>query len=211
MKQKNYFLNGEGDKWIQRNVKQISYKNFKNDLVIQEVKKIKYEFYKKKKIKILEIGCGNSARLVKIKNNNIKCYGLDPSKIAIRESLKRGIISKLGTADLLPFKKNYFDIIIFGFCLYVCDNSDYKKIKNECLRTLKKNSFIIIEDFYSKKKVIKKLHHNKKIKVTKMDFSKIFTNNKITLISRYIVHFFKKTYTKNIKDWCSVDTLLVKN
>lgn len=210
MKQKEYFLNGEGDKWIKRNLKEITLRNYNNDLVIEEIKKIKNTFYKKKKIKILEIGCGDSTRLKKIKNNEIFCYGLDPSKIAVEKSIKKGIVSKIGTADSVPFKNNYFDIVIFGFCLYVCDSSDYNKIKRECLRTLKNKSFIIIEDFFSKKKIIKKLRHNKKINVTKMDFAKIFCDNKIILISRFIVDYLKKKYTKNLNMWCSIDTLMVK-
>ena len=44
MKQKEYFLNGEGDKWIKRNLKEITLRNYNNDLVIEEIKKIKNTF-----------------------------------------------------------------------------------------------------------------------------------------------------------------------
>jgi len=209
MKQKNYFLSGEGDKWIKRNSKEISNRNYNNDLVLSELIKIKDCFFKKKKIKILEIGCGNSARLQKINSNEVACFGLDPSIIAINQSKKKGIAAQIGTADSLPFKNNFFDVVIFGFCLYVCDSSDYKKIKNECLRVLKNNSFIILEDFYSKKKITKKLRHNKKIIVTKMEFTKIFIDDRVTLISRYIVDYLKKKYTKKANMWSTIDTLMV--
>ena len=145
----------------------------------------------------------------KINSNEIACFGLDPSIIAVNQSKKKGIAAQIGTADSLPFKNNFFDVVIFGFCLYVCDSSDYKKIKNECLRVLKNNSFIILEDFYSKKKITKKLRHNKKIIVTKMEFTKIFIDDRITLISRYIVDYLKKKYTKKENMWSTIDTLMV--
>ena len=49
MKQKNYFLSGEGDKWIKRNSKEISNRNYNDDLVLSELIKIKDCFFKKKK------------------------------------------------------------------------------------------------------------------------------------------------------------------
>ena len=89
---------------------------------------------------------------------------------------------------------NFFDIVIFGFCLYVCDESDYKKkLKKETLRITKKNSFIIIQDFYSPKKLKKNLN-TIKIIVIKQDFTKIFIDKKIKLISRKLLI----TYLKNI-------------
>ena len=210
MSQKEIFLSSEGDKWLIRNKREISYRNYNNDIVLNEVSKIIENFYKDKLVRILEIGCGNSTRLKKIKKKNIDCYGVDPSDLSVAESKRNKINCKKGTADKIPYKNNFFDIIIFGFCLYVCDESDYKKIKKEAIRITKKNSFIIIQDFYSPKKIKKKFKYNKKITVTKQDFTKIFVDKKIKLISRKIVDYLSHKYTKKKNMWSSVDTL-VKN
>ena len=86
--------------------------------------------------------------------------------------------------------------------------SDYKKIKKETLRITKKNSFIIIQDFYSPKKIKKKFKYNNKISVIKQDFTKIFIDKKIKLISRKIVDYLSQKYTKRKNMWSSVDTLI---
>ena len=163
MSQKEIFLSSEGDKWLIRNKREISYRNYNNDIVLNEVSKIIENFYKDKLVRILEIGCGNSTRLKKIKKKNIDCYGVDPSDLSVAESKRNKINCKKGTADKIPYKNNFFDIIIFGFCLYVCDESDYKKIKKEAIRITKKNSFIIIQDFYSPKKLKKSLNTIRKL------------------------------------------------
>ena len=208
MSQKAVFLSGEGDKWLIRNKKEISNRDYNNDIVSIEILKIIKEHYKNKRIRILEVGCGNSTRLKKLKKRNVDCFGVDPSDLSVAESKRNKIYCKKGTADKIPFNSNYFDIVIFGFCLYVCDESDYKKIKKETLRITKKNSFIIIQDFYSPKKIKKKFKYNKKISVIKQDFTKIFIDKKIKLISRKIVDYLSQKYTKRKNMWSSVDTLI---
>ena len=208
MNQKKIFLSGEGDKWLIRNKKELSKKNYKNDIVLKEVLKIIDDSYKKKRVRILEVGCGNSSRLKKINKRNLYCYGVDPSDISVSESKRNKIFCKKGTADKIPFKSSFFDIIIFGFCLYVCDEVDYKKIKSEAIRVTKNNSFIIIEDFYSHKKIKKKFKYNNKINVIKQDFAKLFIDKKIKLISRKIVNYLSHTYTKKENMWASIDTLI---
>ena len=56
MSQKAFFLSGEGDKWLIRNKKEISNRNYNNDLVSIEILKIIKEFYKNKQVRILEVG-----------------------------------------------------------------------------------------------------------------------------------------------------------
>ena len=119
MKQNQIFLESEGDAWHCRNESILKHKNLStDDLIIQEILKIYGT--KKNNLKILEIGCGNGYRLEWLKKNiDAKCYGIEPSNQAVEVALSKGIDVKQGTADLLPFEINSFDIIIFGFCLYL--------------------------------------------------------------------------------------------
>ena len=49
------------------NKKEISNRDYNNDIVSIEILKIIKEHYKNKRIRILEVGCGNSTRLKKLK------------------------------------------------------------------------------------------------------------------------------------------------
>ena len=84
----------------------------------------------------------------------------------------------MATADKIPFKKNSMDIIYYGFCLYLCDRIDYKKIYSNAQRVLKKNGYLIVYDFYSKNFIKKKYKHDNRIFSHKMDFRKIFCGQK---------------------------------
>jgi len=170
MNQKEIFLKNEGDKYYERNKKKIS----KNHNYI--CKKI-IELSKNKNIlRILEIGCGTGDLLKKISKRKIKfkLFGIDPSIKAIKSNDNRKISLIRGTADYLPFKDKSFDIIIFGFCLYLVDKELLFKVVSEANRVVKFNGNIIIFDFYSKKSIVKKYSHNPLIKSHKMDFSKLF-------------------------------------
>ena len=100
----------------------------------------------------MEIGCGHGWRL-NLLNKIYKsdCWGIDPSAQVINEGKKefKGITLEKGTADALPYDKDMFDMVIFGFCLYLCDRSDLFKIAYESDRVLKDLGNIVILDFYS--------------------------------------------------------------
>ena len=181
-KHKNIFLDGEGDNWFLRNRKKLN--NSLKDKAILDIVQNIISTNKKKKINFLEVGCSNSSLLLNLKKKfkNIDIFGIDPSKKAINELKKKGIKSFVGTADKLLFNQKSIDIIFYGFCLYLCDQRDYKKILSNADRVLKSKGTIIILDFYSKKirKIIYK--HDKRISCVKRDFSKIFTTKKFKLI-----------------------------
>jgi ubiquinone/menaquinone biosynthesis C-methylase UbiE len=197
---KNFFLKKEADKYYERNKSHIV------DYQIEPLSKIIITYIKKIKtrnIKVLEIGCGDANRLLYLKQrfSRVVFYGIDPSTEAIKNKKKSSIILKKATADKIPFKKNFFDIIIYGFCLYLVDDRDLFKIICEAERVSKPDSSIIIYDFYSKNVKYKKYKHNKKIFIRKMDYSKIFS-----WCPYYKIKIFKKfKYNYNeINDYLSI-------
>ncbi|MDC3382556.1 class I SAM-dependent methyltransferase, partial [Candidatus Pelagibacter sp.] len=94
---------------------------------------------------------------------------------AIKNKNKFNIKLNKSTADKLPYRKSFFDVIIYGFCLYLVDDLDLIKTVLEADRVTKRKSLIIIYDFYAKNTVYKKFKHKKNIFVRKMDYSKIFS------------------------------------
>ena len=100
---------------------------------------------KRKKLKVLDAGCGSSGNLWMLANEGFKSYGLDISNNSIRISkivlnkkkLKANL--KVGNMIDLPYKNNFFDCVIDIFSSTHLDAEDGKKFLKEVSRVLKKN------------------------------------------------------------------------
>ena len=76
MKQKNAFLESEGDAWISRKVYAINIRKLPESDLFLEISAICH-FYGGR-IKVLEIGCGNGHRLKWLQENlGFECYRID--------------------------------------------------------------------------------------------------------------------------------------
>ena len=114
--QQKKFLQNEGDKMFKRNEHIYDGIDFDKEKLTKTILNI----YKNKKIKkntnsILEIGCGDGARLefLSKKLNKKFLYGIDPSVLAIKKAISKKIKAKVGTADSLPYANNKFEMLIF--------------------------------------------------------------------------------------------------
>ena len=124
MKQKNIFLKSEADAWFDRNKENLSRRNFEDDNIVRAISDIS-KSSSNTMLKILEIGCGGGERLNYISNSiNCSVSGVDPSLDAVNHCKLNNIDAIVGTADSFIHKDNTFDIVIFGFCLYLCDRDD---------------------------------------------------------------------------------------
>lgn len=175
-KQKEIFLDDEGNSWFYRNHKAQQKRKFgTKDPIIQAISKCLDTKKSSKKKFLLEIGCGEAKRLHWIsKNLNFQCFGVEPSKKAATLANAKNVKVLQGTADILDFEKKKFDFVVFGFCLYLCDRSDLFQIASEADRVLKDNGYLIIHDFYSTKNMKNKYHHRPGIYSYKMDYRKLF-------------------------------------
>lgn len=187
MSQKKMFLQGEGDAWFQRN--QIS---LAEETLIEPVLKPLTALGIRPK-RILEIGCSAGSRLSIIANTfNAECYGLDPSAKAIEHGGQcyPNLNLQQGTADELPYDSDFFDLVIFGFCLYLCDPTDYFKIAWQANRVLADRGFLLIKDFFSAYPYRNAYCHTEKLYSYKMEFSRMFCwHPAYTLLSRsYLEH-----------------------
>lgn len=169
--QKELFLSSEGDMYYQRNKTVL-----KKDEEIDELNKV-YIKYINPKMKVLEIGCsiGRSLDYYR-KQTGCFSYGIDPSVDAIKngKELYPEINLSLGTADNLNFPDNYFEIVIFGFCLYLVDRKLLTKVVYEADRVLKDGGYLGITDFDSNIPKKRPYKHHKDISSYKYDYSKMF-------------------------------------
>jgi ubiquinone/menaquinone biosynthesis C-methylase UbiE len=121
-------------------------------------------------------GLRDGARLSFIQNKfKIDAYGIDPSRSAIRNTKHFKSHCKIGTADSIPFVNKKFDLVLFGQSMMYFDDDLLPKIVSETFKILNDKSYILINDFYSKKIQYKTYKHYKQIKIRKMDNSKIFS------------------------------------
>jgi len=221
MSQKKIFLSGEGDQWFKRNEQSLESKDYGQDLIIAEICELlnsdKTDSLLKISgggVKLVEIGCGEARRLSYLKENyQVECYGIDPSRLAIEKSQAKGIRASVGTADNLQFEDDYFDILIFGFCLYLCDREDLFVIATEADRVLKSKGFIIIMDFFHPGKNQKnKYAHKVGLNSYKMDYRSLFLWHPFYECFKHkIIHHTKKSYTDRVDEWIAVSVLRKDN
>ena len=178
--QRDIFLSSEGDKWFERN-KQV-YSETHEDKVIDFIKA--QELTPKR---VLEIGCASGSRLQKLNQLfGAECVGVDPSKAAINhgKEIYPKLSLSIGTADSIDFESESFDMVILGFCLYLCDRKDLFAIANKVDIVLKEGGVIVIQDFLPSYPYKNKYSHCDGVYSYKMDYSQMFTwNPSYTLLS----------------------------
>lgn len=165
--QKDIFLNGEGDQYFKRNQAQS----------IREEPLSFYARFLKKGFRILEIGCSDGANLEYLaRTRQCQCYGIDPSVSAVRSGKKkyRDLTLSVSTADVLKFPNEFFDFVLFGFCLYLVDRQTLSKVIAETDRVLKDKGFLGITDFDAKLPRKRVYRYQKGIFSYKMSYSDLF-------------------------------------
>jgi ubiquinone/menaquinone biosynthesis C-methylase UbiE len=206
MSQKDIFSTIEGNKYFERNYNKLICS--KDDHIIPAIAQL--ALYPKK---VLEIGCSNGWRLKLLsKVYKSDCWGIDPSAEAIAQGKKDFAELNLeqGTADELPYENQMFDMIIFGFCLYLCDRSDLFKIAYEADRVLMDLGHIVIYDFHPPFPYRNNYAHCQGISSYKMNYSNIFLWNPFYTLKYQKLFFHPPLKAGSFDDLVSV-MILEKN
>jgi ubiquinone/menaquinone biosynthesis C-methylase UbiE len=191
VKQRTAFSEGEGDAWFERN-------RTKLDVAPDEVERA-IESLQIRPERILEIGCSTGYRLERLRARfNAVCVGIDPSQRAIMDGKASypSLSLKVGTAETLDFDKGAFDLVLFGFCLYLCDPADYFRIAAEADRVLSNPGWLVVYDFFTSSPRRRPYAHRPGLYSHKMEFSRLFTANPAyrLLMRRYCEHRPELTY-----------------
>ena len=115
----------------------------------------------KPKSKILDVGCGKGFLLHDFKkiDPSLEVYGIDISQYAIdnaKEEIKENLIK--GTAASLPFKSDYFDLVISINTLHNLYNYELFSSLKEIERVGKKNKYICVESYRNEKEKVNLLY-----------------------------------------------------
>ncbi|MCB0390350.1 MAG: class I SAM-dependent methyltransferase [Bdellovibrionales bacterium] len=189
--QKEIFLSNEGNSWFQRNHLHHDENHLTKDPVVNAFKSLH-----RIPNKVLEIGCSDGYRLNYLyKNFNINAFGIDPSHDGIEAGKKKfpNLNLSVGTADKLKFENDSFDLIILGFCLYLCDREDLFKIAMEADRCLQNQGLLLIYDFMPPFPYKNKYAHSEGVYCYKMDYTKMFSWNPA------YTSIFTKMYSHNLE------------
>jgi ubiquinone/menaquinone biosynthesis C-methylase UbiE len=213
-KQKAIFIKTEGDAWYERNRYILAERSYEHDPIIRAIdsclgSQVKLERGRR----LLEIGCGEGYRLRWLEDHRgFTCSGIEPSEKAVNAACKDGLEVKRGTADLLPYGNGEFDFLVFGFCLYLCDQDDLFMIAQEANRVLSQNGWLIIHDFYSNIPRSVKYAHHEGVSSNKMDYRKLFEwHPAYTCYSHELNHHQHLGFTDNSDEWVGTSILRKKS
>lgn len=211
MKQKDFFLIGEGNAVFTRNA-DILVKQWLSDSdpLMVELLSLKGQFaVAQRGGRVLKVGCGSGVRLVLLQQNmGLKCHGIKPSDIAVSQANSAGLNVQVGTADQLPFAGNSFYVVIFGFCLYLCDRDDLFKIAAEADRVLKNQEWLLFKAFFSPKALAKAYHPKAGVHSYKMDNKTLLTwNPDHSVYSNRFAHHSDCGYTDDRHEWVATSVL----
>ncbi len=187
MKQSEIFLNSEGDGYFRRNQLSLAdrERRAETDPLMRCVTTLSLH-----PRRILEIGCSNGWRLDRMKREfGADCSGIDPSAEAVLHGSARypAIALTTGTAELLPYPCDAFDLVIFGFCLYLCDRQDLFRIAAESDRVLADGGCLMILDFHPPIPYRNPYSHLDGLYSYKMDYSQMYLwNPAYTLVARHV-------------------------
>lgn len=99
----------------------------------------------KKPLKILDAGCGTGFFMSKLKKFGV-VFGVDINPEAVKFAKKRGVKNiTLSSVEKLPFKDNFFDILVSVDVLYHQEvGSDVKALEEFC-RVLKPGGIVVLK------------------------------------------------------------------
>ena len=167
-----------------------------------------YNFIIKNKIKpkkILEIGCSTGYILEALRREiKSRCYGIDTSKTAIDEGKKlfKNISLRQGFFETSSLSKKKYDLIICGFFLFMLPPNKVLNLFNKIDYSLQDKGYVLIYDFSNNLFKLKKYKHDKRLKVYRWDYKKIFQS-----LPYYNTVRVSKIYKKQMKDFIEMSLL----
>lgn len=172
-KQRDTFLGGEGDAYFRRNA--AVYDAGSADRLSFALDVLQHHVTPG--ARVLEIGCANGLNLERLRRAcGTQGSGIDPAGAAIEAGRQAfpTLDLQIGTAETLPFPDASFDLVWFGFCLYVMDRALLPRAVAEADRVLKDGGVLAIVDFDPGVPVRRRYAPAEGLASYKMDYARMF-------------------------------------
>jgi ubiquinone/menaquinone biosynthesis C-methylase UbiE len=211
--QTRIFQQGEGDGWYDRNKTALAAQtNFHEiEVLCKTLAPFRHEIRS-----ILEIGCSNGAKLSRLcEFFQAEGKGIDPSVHAVDDGNQsmgsQGRVQlSVASAEALPFSDKQFDLVHFGFCLYLVDRDDLFRAMAEADRTLRRGGFLAITDFDPPIRHKRPYHHKQGVFAHKQAYSELLTaSGEYHLVAKHSFSHQGDFFTRDGNERLSV-TLLHK-
>lgn len=205
--QRDLFLGGEGDAWFERNRRAALLQSISDDLLLPAL--VDLPLASGPCTVVAEVGCGQGLRLRALADQKgWMVHGVDPSRQAVSEARQLGVDAEVGTAECLPYDDASIDLLIFGFCLYLCDRSDLFRIAAEAHRVLRPSGWLAILDFWAQDQRIKAYHHKPGVHSYKADLPAMFTWHPAYVITDHrLRHHVAHAYTDDPDQWIAATVI----
>ena len=174
--QKVQFLQAEGDAWYRRNREALAAESPLRDSFARRIA-AHLPVTKGTPASVLEIGAGDGANLAALARiASVDAHGLEPSAQAVEagRTANPALHLRCGTADDLPYAAASFDVVWFGFCLYLVDRPLLFRCVSEADRVLRPGGAVAIVDFDPGMPTRRSYHHRPGVWSYKMDYSSLF-------------------------------------
>lgn len=203
-------MQSEGDEWFRRNHQALQARSLpQDDPLLRTLVTLPQLEPDAPPLRILEVGCGEGVRLGWLRQHrSMECAGVEPSAHAVALARTLGVDARQGTAEKLPFPDASFDIVLFGFCLYLCDRDDLFRIACEADRVLCAPGWLGILDFHSINPSSRSYAHKPGMYSHKMDYRRLFDwNPQYICMSHQIMHHSDNSVTDLEDEWIAVSML----
>ena len=208
--QRKVFLDGEGDAWFERNFQRTSTQALSwvdQDPLANLINNLPLPLGPE--VSVFEVGCGQGLRIAHLHTSKgWTVSGLDPSSQAIDALTTSGYSGFVGTADSLPLSDNSLDLLIYGFCLYLCDRDDLFSIASEAHRVLKSQAWLAILDFWTPYPLVNSYQHSAGVYSYKADLPSMFTWHPSYVITDHqLRHHSTRSHTDEPQEWVAATVL----
>jgi ubiquinone/menaquinone biosynthesis C-methylase UbiE len=174
--QASVFRSGEGDAWLDRNRSAVSNSDPSRERIADAIRRISPSVRR-----ALEIGSsvGTNLEMLRRQYPGGDYYGVDPSAKAVSEgtAMFPSLHLQQGTADNLPFPDAFFDLVWFGFCLYLVDRSSLFRVVAEADRVLGSGGILAITDFDPQTSTKRTYRHREGLFSYKMNYANLYLAN----------------------------------
>ena len=175
-RQQRAFLEGEADAWYERNVESLV-KAERPDIPDPVWDAVNAAGLNPPRV--LEVGCSNGWRLGRWAGlaPETRLAGIDPSERAIDAGRQRfpDVDLRVAAASEIPFDDDSFDLVIFGFSLYLCDRRALFRIAGEADRVLADAGHVAVYDYCPAQPHRRVYRHLEPLSSFKMDHAEMFT------------------------------------